>query len=306
MSSIKLISLCHAHLDEIVKFKLLENMLTSWNNQKFKTDMFISLSASDKLAPVLDRQKDILTKKFDKLHIFTLSKKLSGFEHYKVMIEMSKEKISEKSWVIFSGGYDIWHINRSSIYADVINDKNDNDNLLYVRIPYYYVDKPGEAFDQTNTKWNVHNEKHSYGRYFEYSCKLATLMDFMDRAGDFVLKHRFSDIFFVKYLFSDKKTEFTVIENLQPNIWMYYNRITNTLLNDIRDNTTPEDDLKSDITLFLLHISKRVYNDKSPDELYELFKNNLGELKPDNVEYFKREIKSLYFDNVINSVEANS
>jgi hypothetical protein len=52
-----LISLCASHLNSIERFKHFEEMLTSWNNQKIKLPLFVSISTLDDYMFVLNKKK---------------------------------------------------------------------------------------------------------------------------------------------------------------------------------------------------------------------------------------------------------
>lgn len=51
--NVNIICLCASHINEVVRFEKLENMLNSWNKQRYKTKLILSISYDENIKDII-------------------------------------------------------------------------------------------------------------------------------------------------------------------------------------------------------------------------------------------------------------
>jgi hypothetical protein len=133
--------------------------------------------------------------------------RLTQFEHYKLLAEeLMAERDAGKTWVIFTDDDDLWHPTRTAHYMKAIKGGVMN-NSVYVCI---------EATAELTTKdqpetWEDVDALLASGRgkvtrmgqegdYHSYGVRLSTLAHFTRECNETMMKHKFCDMGFWRYL----------------------------------------------------------------------------------------------------------
>lgn len=169
---------------------------------------------------------------------------LSQGQHYQRLVEQLQQQghDSEQTWLLLTDDDDLWHPQRSMMYAGALRAASRSaarDRVLAVVIPHYIdADAAHEAVSPMCVDLLVRakaaavrslvkpgEECMGSGEAWCYSMRLGTLAQFLAAADPCVVSHVYWDLCFVKFLRSSNRC---MVAELEPAIvdecWMYFYR----------------------------------------------------------------------------------
>jgi len=168
---------CGINIESELDFKILKNMIESWDKQYLKIPLHLSIY-SDKIDKEI-----IMAMEVDKLNIYYSKEALSQFEHYKNIL-YNYGISSENAWCMFSNYNDIWMKQRSIIFNILINLYNTS---IFDKKPLY-------------VKYNYVSENNKQKDIVQYGCKFKDLKNFVYNSNIKIINHDFCKYYFIKYL----------------------------------------------------------------------------------------------------------
>jgi hypothetical protein len=239
----ELLCLCASHIDNIQRLSYFNYMIESWDCQKHKVKLYVSMSVETKLyETVIENNKKLLLKYDKLLYIFIHKNKKSQFQHYKWLTNKLNTK---DAWIMFTDDDDIWHPYRTSNFNEAINRIKDEDNVLYISSPKHCIinnesnnnnNDNVKSFEDVFTLYEegkikiINSKDRDYNSYEHvgYSVRMPILYNFISRCNDFIINNKFCDQCFVKYLTYNKRNKMTLHEN--DDNWVYFYRYHNNSL----------------------------------------------------------------------------
>jgi hypothetical protein len=208
-----LIALCGSHLGNLIKIKWMDEMINSWVSQSFHIPLYISVSLDESVKSIFEHyvSNKWNSENMKALTFFVSDTKISQFQHYKILCEKMMEKYSRNIWVMFTDDDDIWEKDRSLYYKTLINNlqKMGKENeTSHIQIPTYCVNYKNNFDDNYEMRNLDHitigDSSHQHLDYWQFSCQIKYLKDFIDKASLNLLNDGFCNLYFVKYFYSDK------------------------------------------------------------------------------------------------------
>ena len=226
-----LVALCASHIDSPKRLRRLGQMLDSWMAQAGgSVPMYLAISCNAGMMEAVQgflQERVAMTKapKFT-FHALMATSKMAQFMQYKDLCEYIGEKYAEKGkgisvdriWVMFTDDDDIWHPFRVMGYRELLvagieqesgirgHDVPD-DILALCVIPHAeYASEDcmrtevGVADVEAGIRSGKIVVRSSADEHWQYACRLRSLRDFVERADDMLLAHRYCDLYFVRYL----------------------------------------------------------------------------------------------------------
>lgn len=194
---VKLICFCASHINSPDRFTKLKNMLESWKNQAIKIPMIISISYSIKRHKF---QKLIDTiRGYTNLTILESINTKSQFEHYKHIIDKYYDMYRDYH-VIFSDDDDIWLTNRTLAFSAMIKIINLTGQCnAIIEYPFMLMSDEYMANEKNildNKNINIINDCE----YISYCVPIHAFGEFIKNCDSSLLKHKYCDRFFVKFM----------------------------------------------------------------------------------------------------------
>lgn len=222
---------CASHINTLERFECLKAMISSWINQTTRCKLYISISFDTHI----QSQSALLASlgEHELLCIFPQSTKLSQFEHYRFLTT----RMEEDTYILFTDDDDIWHKDRVFAFTEVYKAIHfeSSTNLLSVRIPVYLSSDNKNNKLKVMTTCDIENaikkgdvalvesDNTAFTEHWTYMVRLSTLCDFVMSCSDVILRHKYCDVLFIKFLRCCKGYQNAVVYT-NKKTWMYYYR----------------------------------------------------------------------------------
>ncbi len=202
-----MLALCASHVSSVPRLKALTEMVASWRGQLGEVPLRLSVSCEPSLARLTERVVERLMAEHGAhglLVEFVGTERRSQFEHYRELARSSPRR--EGTWVMFSDDDDIWHPQRSMHVKLGAERAASDGGMLSLRVGGAVA---GELARGTAEEVERAMESGAMAalegtgkddEYWMYACRLTTLLDFVQRAGEKLIKSEYCDMYLVKYL----------------------------------------------------------------------------------------------------------
>ena len=216
-------ALCASHISEggTARLRAFRGMVGSWRSQTSRDacPLLVSMSCDAGIAPLVTRVvEQLLRESGGDLRITVhVGERHSQFQYYRSLVKGASPLVPPSGvpregfqmggapWVMFTDDDDVWHPQRVEYYlngiAELEVEPSERVLALCVRGvaigPFQGSDvERAIACGQVKTgKRNEHGLEH-----WMFSCRVSTLEDFVDRAGEELIADRYCDMYLVKYL----------------------------------------------------------------------------------------------------------
>lgn len=220
-------------------------------------------------------------------------KKLSQFEHYKILVNQLKIDDPSNTWIIFSDDDDIWNEKRIVMY-DRLLEKVKDDNVVFLKTPMCELIN-GEI-----------KEAKEGANYVDLCVRYKYVKLFFDNITNNALKHRYCDVFFASFIqqFGGDTLKHAEIKLNEPiYVWRHVDYDRNcSVKSNLKSNF---DLLKLDenmLLMFDLYMASQGGTECSVDHMIEYFKKSkIGyhtELNTEIIDKYKKIYKDSYKNNV--------
>jgi hypothetical protein len=205
-----MIVLCSSYLSNLIKIKWINEMIESWKSQSHHVPLYISISLDESIKTIFNHYLESKWK-IDDLTFFVYDEKLSQFQHYQKLCCKMIEKYSRDTWIVFSDDDDIWDKDRILYYWTLLSNLKKlgkEDAISHMQIPTYcvnYKDNFDENYDVRNLDHiESANFTHQHLDYWQFSCQLKYLENFINRCSPILLADGYCNLYFVKYFYNKK------------------------------------------------------------------------------------------------------
>lgn len=302
-----MIVLCASYISNMIKIKWMNEMIESWKFQSHHIPIYISISLDEKLKTIFNYYLEN-NWKIEDLNFIISEEKLSQFQHYKKLCDLLLDKYSRTTWIIFTDDDDIWDKDRILYYKTLVDNlkKLDKENFIsHIQIPTHsvnYQDEFTKEYDIRNLNHiDMYNDSHQHLDYWQFSCQLKYLKDFIERCDPSLLLDGYCNLYFTKY-FYNKQTPAYRWYTKDKNRFVYYWRGSagNKSIGEIHlleqlKKKSPEETL---IKVYLQEgICSEKIKEKNKDHIKIYIDKNSPKLKKFNNKIMKRELHELFYGN---------
>ena len=186
-------------------------MLASWNLQVLPTNLTLSVSWALPVAALVTNELENLRVKYPRLEVLSQSEPLAQFQHYELLAQHWYDGgVPPATFVLFSDADDIWHPQRTRSYSEMIryglSRTPPNKKLTY--ICYRDVVRALDAADAIRTAADVNSAIKSrrfvaskaIDEHWTTAVPLQLLRIFIAEAPSELLRHKFADVFFNRFV----------------------------------------------------------------------------------------------------------
>jgi hypothetical protein len=190
----------------------MNEMIESWKTQSHQIPLYISVCIDENLKTIFNHYLE--TKwKINDLTFFVSEEIISQFQHYKKLCEILIEKYNKNTWIVFTDDDDIWDKDRILYFKTLVDNLkklNKENSVSHIQIPTHCVNYKDD-FDDTYEMRNLNhievsniNSSHQHLDYWQFSCQLKYLKDFIENCNEELLNDGYCNLYFVKYFYNTK------------------------------------------------------------------------------------------------------
>lgn len=204
--------MCASHVASVPRLKALKEMVASWRGQVFELPLRLSVSCEPAMAPLTSRVIERLLAEHGDHGlsvVYVGEARKSQFEHYRDLAHVAHVAHAERTtdWVMFSDDDDVWHPQRSlhvMVGIERVESVDEASKVLSVRVGGAVNGELSKTSDVATVDRAMDNGEmkpmgESHDEYWMFACRLTTLLDFVDRADDKLLKSLYCDMYLVRY-----------------------------------------------------------------------------------------------------------
>lgn len=229
-----IISLCASHIDTLERMSLLQLMIQSWHSNTVQIPLFISLSYDEYLQEDILNTISQMREMYPLLTVNISNVKLAQFEHYKILSETVVVLYSPSTFIIFSDDDDLWSENRVELYKNCISQFHDIiHSVSSIKMCGYYTCDGASHPDMRyiSNFAQLQNYKNLIkvidtvnipGEYWQYCVPIKYFQEFMTKASDDLLKHKYCDLTFTKFIYFYNPENVKIVHLPKDRIGYFY------------------------------------------------------------------------------------